>query len=95
VVLAIVIVAVRRVWVAVAGAGFGVSTIVGFLLTVGLTKGLFNFKESWSAPFADQAFGIEIALTVVLLIAGALCLTGSTSTMRTGTALTKSPSLSA
>jgi hypothetical protein len=94
-VLAILIVAVRRVWVAIAGAGYGISTVVGFLLTVGLTKGLFNFKESWSAPFADQAFGIEIALTVVLLIAGALCLAGSASTMRTGPALAGSPSASA
>jgi hypothetical protein len=91
-VVAIVVVAVRRVWVAIAGVGYGISTIIGFLLTVGLTKGLFNFKESWSAPFADQAFAIEIALTVVLLFAGALCLVGSASTTRTGPALAGSPS---
>jgi hypothetical protein len=86
-VIAVALVAIRRVWVAIAGAGFGLSTLVGFLLTVGLTKGLFNFKESWLAPFAQQAFGIEIALTVVLLVAGGLCLAGSAERMRTGSAL--------
>ena len=93
-VVAILVVAVRRVWVAIVGAGYGVSTIIGFLLTVGLTKGLFNFKESWSAPFADQALAIEIALTVVLVLAGALCLVGSGSTVRTGSSLAGSPSTS-
>jgi hypothetical protein len=91
-VVAIVVVAVRRVWAAIVGAGYGISTLVGFLLTVGLTKGLFNFKESWSAPFADQGFAIEIALTVVLLLAGALCLAGSASTMRSRRPLAGSPS---
>ena len=86
-VIAVALVAVRRVWVAIAGAGFGLSTLVGFLLTVGLSKGLFNFKESWEAPFAKQAFGIELALTVVLLAAGSLCLRGSTPRVRTGSAL--------
>jgi hypothetical protein len=49
-VVGIVVVAVRRVWAAVIGMGFAASTLIGFLLTVGLTKGLFNFKESWAAP---------------------------------------------
>jgi hypothetical protein len=89
-VVAILIVAVRRVWAALAGMGFAVSTLVGFLLSVGLSQGLFNFKESWSAPFADQAFAIEIAITAVLLIAGALCLVGSASTTRSGPAPTGS-----
>jgi hypothetical protein len=89
-VVAILIVAVRRVWVALAGIGFAASTLVGFLLSVGLNKGLFNFKETWAAPFADQAFALEIAIIAVLLIAGALCLVGSASTTRSGPAPTGS-----
>jgi hypothetical protein len=89
-VVAILIVAVRRVWVALAGIGFAASTLVGFLLSVGLSQGLFNFKETWAAPFADQAFAIEIAIAAVLLIAGGLCLAGSASTTRSGPAPTGS-----
>jgi hypothetical protein len=73
--VALLILAVRRLWVAVIGAGFVLSTMVGFLLSV--IYGLFNFKESWDAPFAQQAFAIEVAGVVVCLIAGALCLAGS------------------
>jgi len=62
------------VWVAIGGIGFAVSTMAGFLLSVLLPNGLFNFKESWLAPFAKQAFGIEIATAVVLVVAAALCL---------------------
>jgi hypothetical protein len=76
-VVGILVVAVRRVWTAIAGIGFAVATAVGFLLTVGLAKGLFNFKESWSAPFAHLAFAVEMATVVVLLLAGALSLAGS------------------
>jgi hypothetical protein len=89
-VVGVLVIAVRRVWAALAGIGFAASTIVGFLLTVGLTDGLFNFKETWAAPFAHQAFAIEIAIVVVLLVAGALCLIGSASTTRSGTAPTES-----
>jgi hypothetical protein len=85
-VLGLLVVAVRRVWAAVLGIGFALSTMGGFLLTVALPQGLFNFKESWDAPFAHQAFGIEIAASVVLIIAGALCLAGSASSTRTGLA---------
>jgi hypothetical protein len=93
-ILGLAAIAVRRVWAAVAGAGFGLSTLVGFLLTVGLPKGLFNFKETWLAPYADQAFGIEIALTAVFLLAGVLSLTRSVPATRPGFAPTGSPSTS-
>jgi hypothetical protein len=73
-VLGILLLLVRRVWVAIGGIGFVLSTVGGFLLSVLLPKGLFNFKESWLAPFAKQAFVIEVAAAVVLLIAAALCL---------------------
>jgi hypothetical protein len=76
-VVAIAVVAVRRVWVAICGIGYALSTLVGFLLTVGLTDGLFNFKETWAAPFADQALAIEIAVVVVLTLTAVLCIAGS------------------
>jgi hypothetical protein len=76
-VVGILLVAVRRVWIALAGIGYAVSTAIGFLLCVALPKGLFNFKETWQAPFAHLAFVVEVAIVVVLLIAGALCLIGA------------------
>ena len=89
-VVGILVIAVRRAWTALAGIGFAGSTLVGFLLAVGLNKGLFNFKETWAAPFADQAFALEVAITAVLLVAGALCLVGSASATRSGSAPTGS-----
>jgi hypothetical protein len=82
-VLGVLIVAVRRVWAALLGVGFALSTMVGYLLSVDLPKGLFNWKESWSAPFAHLAFNVEIATIVVSVIAGALCLVGSAPTTTT------------
>jgi hypothetical protein len=93
-VVAIVIVAVRRVWAAIVGIGFAASTAVGFLLTVGLTKGLFNFKESWAAPFAGLALTVEIAAFVVLLVAGSLCLFGSAGATRSAPASVGASSVS-
>jgi hypothetical protein len=88
----LLVVALRRVWVAIVGVGFALSTMGGFLLCVVLPKGLFNFKESWLAPFAKEAFTIEIAIIVVLLIAAALCLAGSASATRAGFSPAGSPS---
>jgi len=65
----------RRLWVALIGAGFAVATLAGFLITV--EHGLFGFKDSWQAPFAHQAFVIELAAIVVLGAAAALCFVGS------------------
>jgi hypothetical protein len=91
-VVALLIVAVRRVWAAIIGIGFAASTAVGFLLTVGLAKGLFNFKESWAAPFAGLAFAVEIAAIAVLLVAAALSLVRSASKTRSGSAPIGAPS---
>ncbi len=82
--LGLAVLAVPRLWVALGGIGFAISTMVGFLLCTALPKGLFNFKESWMAPFAHEAFYIEIAIIVVLAIAGALCLSGSASASKAG-----------
>jgi hypothetical protein len=84
--IGVLIVAVRRVWVAIIGLGFAASTVIGFLLTVGLTKGLFNFKETWAAPFAGLAFAVEIAAAAVLLVAAALSFVRSASTTRSDSA---------
>jgi hypothetical protein len=79
--MGVAVVAVRRVWVAVLGAGFAISTMVGFLLSVVI--GLFGFQDTWSAPFAKQAFLIESASIVALMVAAALCLLKSAPTDQT------------
>lgn len=82
-IIGIGVVAVRRLWAAVIGIGFALTTIAGFLLSVAV--GLFGFKDSWLAPFAKQAFAIEIGAVVALIAAAALCLVGSVPHARAGT----------
>ncbi len=82
-VIGIGVMALRRLWAAVIGIGFALTTIAGFLLSV--ARGLFGFKDSWLAPFAKQAFTIELLVAGVLIIAAALCLVGSVPHARTGT----------
>ncbi len=77
VVLAVLVAAVRRVWAAAVASGFVVSTIAGFLLSVNV--GLFGFQDTWAAPYATMAFGVELATLVVLASGAALCLRGSMS----------------
>ena len=54
---------------AAAGAGFALSTLGGYLLSVWI--GLFGFKASFSAPYAHMAFIVEI-VTLVLCLAAAI-----------------------
>jgi hypothetical protein len=84
IVVGLAVIALPRLWVALGGIGFALSTMAGFLLTTALPKGLFNFKESWLAPYAHEAFYIEIAIVVVLAVAGAFCLSGSASSSKAG-----------
>jgi hypothetical protein len=72
------VVSVRRVWVAVLGTGFTASTMAGFLLSVQV--GLFGFQDTWSAPFAREAFWIESASLVAMVAASGLCLLTSART---------------
>ncbi len=65
----------RRVWAGLLGIGFALATLLGFLVTV--THGLFGFKDAWSAPFAHQAFAVEVATILVLALAVVLCLVGA------------------
>jgi hypothetical protein len=71
---------VRRLWAALLGIGFAAATVAGFLVSV--THGLFGFKESWLAPFAKQAFAMEVVAAGLLVIAGALCLAAPSRTSR-------------
>jgi hypothetical protein len=81
-VIGVGVVAVRRLWAAVIGIGFALSTMAGFLISV--AHGLFGFKDSWLAPFAKEAFTIEVVAAAVLVIAAALCLIGSAPGVRSG-----------
>jgi hypothetical protein len=69
------VIALRQLWASVVGFGFAVATIAGFLVSV--TNGLFAFKESWLAPFAKQAFTIEVVAAAMFVVAAALCLVPS------------------
>lgn len=81
-VIGIGVVVVRRVWAALVGLGFVLSTLAGFLLSVGV--GLFGFKDSWLAPFAKESFAIEILAAVVFVAASVLCLAGTVPHARAG-----------
>ena len=73
-VLGVAVLAVHRLWIALLGAGFAISTMAGFFLSVEV--GLFGFQDSWSAPFARQAFFVEAVAAAVLIVTGVLCLAG-------------------
>jgi hypothetical protein len=81
-----VIIATRRVWAALLGIGFALCTIGGFLISV--LHGLFGFKDSWLAPFATQAFVIEVIAAAVLALAAILSFAGSAPSVRTGSSPT-------
>ena len=81
-VLGIGVAVVRRVWAAVLGVGFALATIAGFLVSV--AHGLFGFQDTWLAPYATQAFAIEVAAAAVLCVAAVLSLVGSAPDVRAG-----------
>jgi hypothetical protein len=76
-ILGTLILAIRRVWAALLGLGFALSTVAGFLISV--EYGLFGFKDSWQAPFASQAFAIELTAAAILAVGAVMCGAGSTS----------------
>jgi xanthine/uracil permease len=75
VVLAVVLAASRRLLPALATAGFMISTIGGFLLSVYV--GLFGFSDTLAAPWAGVSLTVEIAGVVVLAGGSALLLWGA------------------
>jgi hypothetical protein len=68
VVLAVALVAWRRMVTVVAGAGFMIVTIGGLLLSVYV--GLFGFTDTLAAPFAGLSLAVESAGAAVLGVAG-------------------------
>jgi hypothetical protein len=66
-ILAATILVLRRPVIALAGAGYLLATMVGFLLSVNV--GLFGFQDTWSAPLATTAFAVEVVGSVLLLAA--------------------------
>ena len=70
IVLAVAIVAFRRLALLVAGAVAGAATAVGLLLTV--HPGLFGYTESLSVPYATLSLAVEFTAAFVLLLASAV-----------------------
>ena len=64
--LGVVIAALRWLALLVVGAGAGVATAVGLLLTVYV--GLFNYQESLSVPYGDLSLAVEFTAAFVLLV---------------------------
>jgi hypothetical protein len=69
--LSAILILTRRVWAAVLSLGFVGATIGGFLMAVYVR--LFNFRDTWSAPFAGMAFAYESASVVLLAAGSTLC----------------------
>jgi len=64
--LALLVALTRRLVPAVLGAGFLASTIGGLVWSA--EWGLFGFKDSFSAPFAQESLFVEMAGIVVLSV---------------------------
>jgi len=62
--LGVVVLLVRRVGVALLGAGFSVATALGLYSSIHF--GLFGFRDSWSAPFAHETFALELVSALLL-----------------------------
>ena len=70
IVLAVAIVAFRRLALLAAGAVTGAATAVGLLLTVHV--GLFGYRESLAVPYATLSLAVEFTAAFVLLLATAV-----------------------
>jgi hypothetical protein len=82
-VLAVALVAWRRLVTVMAAAGFMIATIGGLLLSVYM--GLFGFTDTLAAPFAGLSLAVESAGAAVLGVAGiALAMGGRWDQQRCG-----------
>jgi hypothetical protein len=70
IVLAVAIIALRRLALLAAGAVAGAATAIGLLLTA--HGGLFGYTESLSVPYATLSLAVEFTAAFVLLLATAL-----------------------
>jgi hypothetical protein len=68
--LGVLIALIRRVFVALLGALFGLGTIVALLFAS--HGGLFNYRTTLSAPFATTSLAIEAAAVALLCTGGAV-----------------------
>lgn len=81
IILAVAIVAFRRLVLLAAGAVAGLATAAGLLLSV--YDGLFGYTESLSVPYAVLSLAVEFTAAFVLLTAaGMLALAKSAGTVR-------------
>ena len=67
-VLATLLVGMRRLLIVVMAAGFMIATVIGLLLSVYV--GLFGFMDTLAATFAGEALAVESAGVVVLTLLG-------------------------
>jgi hypothetical protein len=70
IILGVVIVAFRWLALLVLGAGWGIATAVGLLLSVNV--GLFGFQESLSVPYGELSLAVEFTAAFVLLVGAAV-----------------------
>jgi hypothetical protein len=68
--VALLVALIRRIFVALLAALFTLGTIVGLLLAS--HEGIFGYKTTMSAPWADTALVVEIAAVVLLCAGGSL-----------------------
>jgi hypothetical protein len=83
IVLAVAIVAFRRLALLAAGAVAGAATAVGLLLTA--HGGLFGYTESLSVPYATLSLAVEFTAAFVLLLATGLLALGAHARTADGT----------
>ena len=78
--LSLLVALVRRIFVALLGALFGLGTIVALLFAS--HGGLFGYKTTMNAPWAATALGVEVAAVALLCLGGALAVWAERSHVR-------------
>ena len=73
-VLAVALVAFRRLALLAAGAALALSTAAGLLLAA--STGLFGYTESLAVPYAGLSLAVDFTAAAVLTVASALLLAG-------------------
>ncbi len=71
-VMAVLLAALRNIWVALPATALMGGTVVGFLLSVEV--GLFGFSDTFAAEYATLLIAVELAAVVLLVAASALLL---------------------
>jgi hypothetical protein len=79
VVVAIAILATRHLLAILAGVGLMAGTFIGFLISHNRAAGLFGWHDPYNTSYSNWALIVEIAGTVIGLIAAGLILSSSRS----------------